>query len=297
MKTALKWIGTILAAIILVLIFWGAAIEPRFILETTEHDAQVQNLPSEWEGQKIALIADFQIGMWLDNPGMVEGAVASAILERPAAVLIAGDFVYKPDRETVRTAVNLVRPLAEEGIPTFAVLGNHDYSLMKRDSEKNTEIAEYLRSELEAAGITVLENSAEALRLRDGGAPLYIAGIGSEWAENSAPGAALAGVPDGEPRVVFMHNPVVFRDLPADSAPLALAGHTHGGQIRIPFTPSESWLDIARDREVVADGWAVDSIGAPGNRLYVNRGIGFSSVPIRINCEPELSLFTLRPAS
>jgi len=92
---------------------------------------------------------------------------------------------------------------------------------------------------------------------------------------------------------VLMHNPVAFRDLPAGSGGLTLAAHTHGGQVRLPFLRSTSWLDIARPREVVADGWAVDSIGAPGNSLYVNRGVGFSALPVRIRCQPELTILTL----
>jgi hypothetical protein len=90
-----------------------------------------------------------------------------------------------------------------------------------------------------------------------------------------------------------MHNPISYRSLPQDAAPLAMAGHTHAGQIRLKGLPSQSWLDIARPREVIAEGWAEDSIGAPGNRLYVNRGIGFSVMPVRIWCMPELTLFTL----
>ncbi len=74
-----------------------------------------------------------------------------------------------------------------------------------------------------------------------------------------------------------------------------MAGHTHGGQVRIPFLPEWSWLTYAVEDEVHADGW-IDGYGAPGNRLYVNRGIGFGTAPIRVNCPPEVTVFTLRPA-
>ena len=129
--SALKWIGGVLLAVIVFLLVWGVAIEPRFLLDTQTHEAEVPRLPSAWEGRTVALFADLQVGMWMDNTGMVERAVEEALEADPALVLFAGDFVYKPDSATVRKAVALVRPLAEAGVPVVAVLGNHDYSMMK----------------------------------------------------------------------------------------------------------------------------------------------------------------------
>lgn len=293
--TVLKWIGGALLAVIVLLLVWGVFVEPRFLLDTSTYEAEVPNLPPAWDGRTVALLADFQVGMWLDNTGMVETVVEEA--RSADLVLIAGDFVYKPDSATVREAVGLLRPLLDAGVPVVAVLGNHDYSLAKRDGQPNETIARYLDDELRAAGVRVLENASVTIEAPDGGDSLYVAGVGSEWAGQSRPLEALAGVPDGSARVVFMHNPIAYRDLPAGAGPLTLAAHTHGGQIRLPLTPSESWLHVARAREVVADGWASDSIGAAGNRLYVNRGVGFSIVPVRIFCRPELTFFTLRRAS
>lgn len=291
--TVLKRLGGAVLALLLLLLLWGVAIEPRFLLDTQEYTAEVTNLPVTWESQRIALLADFQVGMWWDNTGMAADAIERTIEARPALVLIAGDFVYKPDSAKVREAVDLVRPLVQADLPTYAVLGNHDYSMMKASSEKKAGMAQYLASELEAAGIEVLEN--EAMPVERGAAdPLYVVGVGSAWAENAHPRDALTRVPEDASRVIFMHNPISFRDLPAHAAPLTLTAHTHGGQIRLPFTRSWSWLDIACDREVIADGWAADSIGAAGNRAYVNRGLGFSLVPVRIFCRPELTLFTLQ---
>jgi predicted MPP superfamily phosphohydrolase len=90
----------------------------------------------------------------------------------------------------------------------------------------------------------------------------------------------------------MMHNPRSFLPLPANTAPVAIAGHTHGGQIRLPLTPQWSWLTVTKEMEHV-DGWS-HGYGASGNQLYVNRGIGFSEVPLRINCPPEVTIFTLQ---
>ncbi len=72
-----------------------------------------------------------------------------------------------------------------------------------------------------------------------------------------------------------------------------MAGHTHGGQIRIPGLPNWSYLSLFESDPVHMDGWIEDDFGKPGNHLYVNRGIGFSDYPIRINCPPEVTRFKL----
>ncbi len=284
-----------LGLLLLSLVVYGVFVEPRLLLDDEAFEAELPDLPSGWDGRTVALLADFQVGMWLDNPGMASEAIEDAIEDSVSLMLIAGDFVYKPDSSRVREAVDIVRPLVEAGIPTVAVLGNHDYSLMKKDSDRRPPMAEYLAAQLREMGVTVLENDAAPIAAPNGDT-LWVAGVGSVWAGASRPAAARAALPAGAPRLWLMHNPESFREIGAGEAPLALAGHTHGGQIRIVPGERNSWLDIVRKGEVVADGWAASDVGASGNRLYVNRGIGFSTVPIRINCRPELTEVTLRAA-
>lgn len=279
------------------------------MVDIERHTVELPNLPVIWDGGRVAVIADLQVGMWLANTGTIRRIVRDAIATRPAAVLIAGDFLYKPGSDPgpeIREAVELVRPLVAAGIPTIAVLGNHDYSLDERDDPRNEVLAEQLRMALEAAGVRVLRNEAVALpppvNLRAAqpspASALYVAGVGPRWAGEDDPAAAIAQVPAGAAYLVLMHNPDSFAAIPAGRAPVALAAHTHGGQIRVPFTPDWSWLTIVNRGDVVhADGWIAPGFGAPRNRLYVNRGIGFSDVPVRINCAPELTLLTLRRAA
>ena len=285
-----------IAALLVAFLVYGVVIEPRLLLDDEKFVAEVPGLPAGWDGQKVALVADFQYGMWLGNVDMMEETVKDAIGEQVSLLLVAGDFLYRPDSTKAREVVDILRPALAAQIPVVAVLGNHDYSLMKKDSEMRPPIAEYLTEQLEEAGVTVLENDAVAVPAPGGGEPLWVAGIGSVWAGDSFPDQALAAVPQGAPRLVLMHNPESYRQIPAGAAPLAFAAHTHGGQIRVFPGERNSWLDIVRKGETVADGWAADTIGAPGNRLYVNRGVGFSTVPIRVNCRPELTIATLRPA-
>ena len=288
----MKRVSIALISLLLVFLVYGAGIEPRLLLDDVAFEAELPNLPPNWDGRTLALVADFQVGMWLDNTGMVEEAIDDAIEDSVDALLIAGDFVYRPDSARVREAVELVRPAVEAGIPVVAVLGNHDYSLMKESSAINPVIADYLTEQLEETGVRVLYNTATPLVA--GGDTLWIAGVSSSWAGLADVDAALGAVPDGAPRIWLMHNSEAFRHIPGEEAHLVLAGHTHGGQVRVIPGEHRSWLDIVREGEVAEDGWAADSIGQPPNRIYINRGIGFSTIPIRINCRPELTQITLR---
>lgn len=309
---------TVVLALFLVILIWGAAIEPHLI-DDEEWTVDVDGLPVSWEGRHVAVIADLQVGMWLDNTGTIRRIVARLVAERPALVLIAGDFIYHPvgdvggprrreafdaetlasAREVIEEAVDLVRPLTAAGIPTFAVLGNHDYAMESREVTRLDWIAEDLRHALEDTGIRVLRNAAAtvpapaAAGQRQADSLLYVVGIGSHYAGYDAPREALDQVPTGAPRLVLMHHPASFAAVPPRAAPLAFAGHTHGGQIGVPYSPDWSWMALMNPDEVHADGWS-DGYGAEGNRLYVNRGIGFSVLPMRIGAMPEITWIRLR---
>lgn len=297
-RSTLKYIGWGIIGFLAFLLLWGL-IEP-YLVDTEAREATIPSLPAVWEGKQIGQVSDFQIGMWMDNVSTVRRSIETLVEASPAAALISGDFIYhaldNPDVE-ISKAVELVRPLTEAGIPTYAVLGNHDYS----NTPPIEALADQVETALEAIGVVVLQNEAVPLPLPastqnpglSGDRELYLVGIGSHIAQNDNVEAALAAVPDNQPRIVMMHNPASFAKFPAQTAPFAIAGHTHGGQIRLPNTPDWSLLSLMEPGEVHADGW-IDDYGEPGNQLYVNRGIGFSIVPIRINCKPEVTLFTLR---
>ncbi len=289
----LKYSAIALTSAVALLAAWGF-IEPRF-LNREEEVAQIPNLPASWEGKQIGQLSDFQIGLWGDNSGTARRSVEQMIEANPAAVLISGDFIYHagPDpTEEIETAVSIVRPLVEAGIPTYAVLGNHDYGMDSKTADPDEQLASDLATALEQAGITVLENESVAMQIPDSGDSLYLAAVGSLWANKDDAAAALSDIPEGSPQIAMMHNPDSFELFPASTAPLAVAGHTHGGQIRLPNSPQWSWLRFTQKDKVYADGWA-RGYGKAGNNLYVNIGIGMSIIPVRIFCPPEMTLFTL----
>jgi predicted MPP superfamily phosphohydrolase len=286
-----KRIGVALGALLVALLVYGVLVEPRLILDEERAEVPMPRLGEELAGTEVAVISDFQLGMWFANTGMVSTALETAVDAEPDAVLLGGDFVYstEPDIETqIDTLLELLAPLLESGIPTFAVLGNHDHAVGAADE---------LTAALEDAGIPVLLNEAAPLPgpVEEPEQRLHVVGIGPETPGLADVDEALAAVPDDAPRVVLMHNPTVFDELPADAAPLALAGHTHCGQVTLPGSPNWSYIALTEEEKVVADGWAPADHGAEGNRLFVTCGIGFSLAPIRINAPPQVAFFELQP--
>jgi predicted MPP superfamily phosphohydrolase len=93
-----------------------------------------------------------------------------------------------------------------------------------------------------------------------------------------------------------MHDPDSFVKIAAGQAPFAVAAHTHGMQLGIPYVSNYLWQHVYSDSGANVAGWAHD-FGSAGNRLYVNKGLGFSIVPVRINAVPELTIFTLERAA
>ena len=288
-------------------IFYGAAIEPRLV-DRNDERASIPNLPAAWEDQQIAVFADLQVGMWWGNSDAVRRIVDDVVRLRPAVVLIAGDFVYEGDvHQRMKDVLSLLEPLVASGIPTYGVLGNHDYSLMNEHSEQENAVARRVRVALDSVGIRILDNRSIALAPPgrapgDSAAPrapsdsgdvrLYLVGIGDKWARNDHIERAFAEVPANAPRIVFMHDPDSYVRIPAGAAPLAIAAHTHAMQLNIPFLSDWYWRNHVSEHGLGLAGW-VDKDGKDGNRLYVNRGIGFSIVPVRINAVPELTVFKL----
>ena len=300
------WLG--LVKILLVLGIYGTAVEPR-IVQRENISAVIPNLPPAWEGKKVAVFADLQVGIHWANTDAARRAVRSVVALHPAIVLIAGDFVYNADStvdDQMRRVVDILHPIVADSIPIYAVLGNHDYSLMNEHSEKENYVAHHVRVALENAGVHMMDNAVVALPMpravtdSAGTAPLdleqvrplYLAGIGERWAKNDHTLETMAKVPEGAARLVFMHDPDDFADIPAAQAPMAIAAHTHGMQLGIPYVSDYLWRHYFSDRGSGLEGW-IDNYGNAGNKLYINRGIGFSIVPARINAIPELTVITL----
>lgn len=275
-------IAAALAVAVVALLGYGALVEPRLILDVRTLDVELPRFPERTEAT-VAVFADLQVGMWFANTAMIERVVDEVVRRRPTAAVVAGDLVYGDDPDPVAQAVavaELLEPLPLAGIPTYVVFGNHDHAV---------DAVQPLIAALARRGVGVLRNEAVPL---PGPGPrvsaLHLVGLGAYRFGRTDVAAALAEVPDGAPRLVVMHNPLSFRALPPGSAPVAVAGHTHCGQIALPGLPVWSLLELRADERLALAGWAPAGYGAPGNALFVTCGIGFSRIPVRINAPPQL---------
>ena len=121
-----------------------------------------------------------------------------------------------------------------------------------------------------------------------GGAGLWVAGVDDLWEGSPDLAAALAGVPEAVPRILLCHNPDYAEQMQhTPRVDLMLCGHTHGGQVKIPFGPRPR-LPIRHRR------YAAGLVEGPCCQVYTSCGLGMVGVPIRFNCRPELAIVTLR---
>lgn len=234
----------------------------------------VPGLDPAHEGLRVAQLSDIHVGPRTPVP-LIRAAIDAANRFEPDLVVLTGDYVSRRRAEVAGVREHLSGLRA----PVVAVLGNHDVWVDPAG------VAGALRSH----GYEVLENQWTELRLR--GAPLAIVGIGDRMTHRDDVAAALRGLP---PRVtaplVLAHGPRTAEKLAAiGRAALCLSGHTHGGQVNLPLvTP----LLLASIREPYARG----SYQLGPVRLYVNRGVGMSGIPVRVNAPAEVTLATLRAA-
>ena len=243
-------------------------------VELTELDIPIVGLPQGFDGYRILHISDLHANAFLPVAGVRERLARAAPLKFDL-VACTGDL----SGETVSMAEGVTQALAElrarDGV--FAVLGNHDIWVGE----------EGVTAALARAGITALMNASASISRN--GDTLYLAGVNdSSYTGKADLGAALARVPKEGVVVLLSHAPEIVRDQRAGRAALILSGHTHGGQVALPvigplYVPSRLGRKYAAGLHRIGGSW-----------LFINRGLGEITPPIRINCPPEIALLTLR---
>jgi predicted MPP superfamily phosphohydrolase len=219
----------------------------------------------------VAFAADFHAGATTDERLLLDACRALAAFE-PDLVLLGGDFVSVRASYIDRLAPLLAAIRAPLG--KLAVLGNHD---LRADS------ATVLRG-LSDAGVRVLDN--EPLRLPEPFDDVTICGVTDATRGNPRPDLAIDGV--AGTRVVLMHSPEGLRAIGDRAFDLALCGHTHGGQVSLPWGTPILMSGGSLNRRYASGLFKLD--GAPARKLLVTNGVGCSTAPVRLFAVPEVHL-------
>lgn len=247
---------------------WGFAAIYGF--EVTHHRVPLPGLRSPL---RVVQLSDLHYGPYLHEASVARW-VDAALAESPDLLVLTGDYVDSRNRRPLAPLLaELVRLRAPLGV--HAVWGNHDHFNRARTRE--------LAAAFAAAGITVLNNSS--VPVRD---DLLLAGIDDFKIGRPDLAAALAAADGTRPTLLLSHNPDLLPELPAGSVALALAGHTHGGQVRLPLLGAPVTSSSYGQR--LAQGWVDVPV-----RAYVCRGLGVTGIPMRVLCPPELAVFDLVP--
>jgi uncharacterized protein len=267
----LRWLITAALAAFALYVGW---IEPRRLV-VREARLTLPNWPAQLRGLKAVAISDLHGGGLHITRAQLDRVVAAANAARPDLIVLLGDFVrtgvgWKMPPEEVAAAL---QPLSAP-LGVFAVLGNHDWWLDGTQVWKS----------LEAVGIRVLED--QSIALDRGGTKLWLSGIPDRMTRDANPKHALREVPAGATVLALTHNPDVFPEVPARVA-LTLAGHTHGGQVRLPFVGR--LVVPSRFGQRYAAGHVVED----GRQLFVTTGVGTSILPLRLGVPPEIVVLTL----
>ena len=268
------------------LAFYAGEIE-RHWLEVVHQDISIKSLPHAFEGVKIAQLSDIHMNEFTE-PFLLREAINRINHERVDYVFLTGDYVTAdvlPKQLIIMAARQCGRLLSGlECKRRYAVFGNHD----ARDGELEVGDA------MSEANLVFLRNTHVPPERKGG--RVWLAGIDDPV--NGMPDQGTA-IPESirhipsEPVILMCHAPDYIDRLnthPTGQAiSLVLSGHTHGGQVRMPFVGPlflPSW-----GRKYVEGLFNVGSM-----QLYVNRGIGSVGVPFRFDCRPEITIFTLRSA-
>ena len=254
---------------------YARLVEPYNYL-VTERDILIRNLPEQFEGFRITQLTDVHHSRIL-GIDEVRRVVSLAQQTRPDIFVLTGDYTTSYRRFIEPCAEALSTLNAPEGV--WAVLGNHDHYTDP----------ELTRRALERNHINVLTNANTTLRRASDF--IQVSGI-DDWSWNGTDWTrAFDGLKTNSPTILLSHQPIVLDFPETQKASLILSGHTHGGQINLP------WLG-APARFATKDLRYAQGLFRRGDtQLYVSSGTGVIGLPVRLGVRPEIAVLRLRRAA
>jgi predicted MPP superfamily phosphohydrolase len=276
-RRRIKWrrrrIAIIFWSLISGVLLYGFVIEPmRLVVRKTV--ISLPDCPVEFRDLRVTVFSDLHVGPPHITLARLRDIVEEANATEADLILMPGDFVETPlgwrMAEPEEIAAELKRLRAKAGV--FATLGNHDWWY---DAAR-------VRQAFEKEGIRVLDN--QAVKIEHNGKTFWLAGFADAWAGNPNIEGTLRQITDDAPVIAFTHNPEIFPRIPARVA-LTIAGHTHGGQVWLPFI----------GRPVISDWpYPIGHFVEGARHLFVTPGIGTSIFPVRFGVPPEISSLTIK---
>ena len=270
-----------------VLFFLGFGFEGRNNIKTEFARLNFPNLPPSFNGFRIVQISDLHASFWVGKKYLMTVVEEINRLKKDL-VVITGDMItgsvndfwkrWLPTskRDYLAMVVDVLSNLKAGA--KIAVLGNHD-------QWDGIATEQRLVSELQNVGFAVLRNCS--MPLSRGKESIYIAGTDDVWFSCNLT-KALHDVPPKAFKILLSHSPDVTTDIHKDlRIDLTLCGHTHGGQVNIPYL-SHYFLPINNPSKYLAG-----LIKEPYGYTYVNRGVGTLVFPLRLWAPPEITCFRL----
>lgn len=248
----------------------------RSIVLLNRYRIPVPNLPAAFEGLKVVHLTDIHHG-FLVSLDFVRAVVRRTNAAGGDLIVCTGDYVHE---RNATGQIDAVWPLLGElkaPMGVFSILGNHDHwAHTERSIHWLRETGQDLHHKQ-----TVIERNGERL---------WLVGAGDFWEDPRDLDEELNGIPETDCRIVLAHNPDTADTQHSARIDLMLSGHTHGGQVVIPFYGPPV---LPVNNKTYSSGLKT----APkGFGVFISRGIGWAIYPIRINCYPEIAVLDLQPA-
>lgn len=245
----------------------------RYLILTNHYVIPVPNLSRAFSGFRIVHLTDLHYGF------LVPLAVIRYVVDRVNRlnrdlVICTGDYVHERAATTQIDAVWPVLSALKAPLGVLSVLGNHDHWADTGRSQQWLDKTEQN-----------LRHKAKVIE-KDGGR-LWFAGAGDLWEDHRNVDEVLNGIPDSDCRIVLAHNPDTADTEFANRVDLMISGHTHGGQVDIPFIGPPI---LPVQNKTYSSGLKTSP---RGTRVFISKGIGWAIYPVRFNCVPEIAVLEL----
>jgi len=247
----------------------------RYIVLTNIYRVSVPNLPEAFSGFRIVHLSDLHYG-FLVPLELIRHVVYRANQLKPDLITCTGDYVHK--RNSTAEIEQIWPVLSQLKAPSgvYSVLGNHDHWA-------NTARSDYWLKR------TRQDLRHKVVRIERDGQNLWLAGAGDLWEDQRNLDFMLSRIPDPECRIVLAHNPDSADTAFSKRVDLMISGHTHGGQVDIPFVGTP----VLPVRNKNYSSGLKRSLR--GSKVFISKGIGWAVYPIRFNCYPEIAVLELFP--